>query len=98
VRWYQVIQANPDLAELLDGHNPIAAVEMEKGKEQWEALFLSMFDENGISPIDPDLTRKDLADFMYYSGKTAKYGAKSEAHVERRLKVAKKALLGLVQS
>ena len=97
LRWYEIVETYPDLADILEGLNCIAAEEIEKGKLAWEKLFVSMFEKQGIVTADPSLTHADLADFLYSTGKSAKYGAHSKAQVKQRLHVSKIALLNLVK-
>lgn len=97
LRWYELVETYPDLAELWEGLHHIAAEEIKKGKLAWEELFFQMFETQGINPVDPSLTRRDLADFLYSSGKTAKFEADSAEHMKRRLYIAKIAMLNLVE-
>ena len=97
LRWYEIVQTYPDLAELLEGLHHIAAEEMQKGQLAWENMFIEMFEQQGVESVDPDLSHQDLPDFLFYSGKTAKYGAESSDHMRKRLRACKIAFLNLVK-
>ncbi|WP_370230245.1 TetR/AcrR family transcriptional regulator [Cognatishimia sp.] len=97
LRWYQMVEDHPDLADLWEGLHHIAAEEIHKGKLAWLEMFVQMFERQDVTPVDPGLTHKDLADFLYSTGKHAKFETDSFEHMKRRLHICKVAMLNLVQ-
>ncbi len=93
---FEAVQARPELAELLDGANAVASEEVVEAKAKWVAFMAGSFERAGYRCHDPEVSMRDVAEFLYTTGKNAKYDAKSKPDLLARLKVAKLAVLALL--
>jgi len=94
--WYDIVQASPDLAEILDGVNAIAEDEMKDLARQFTSeianLIRSHVPEGSAHHRDAD----GIADFIYSTSKSAKVSAPDRNKLVSRLQVLKAAILALV--
>ncbi|MEM7438125.1 MAG: TetR/AcrR family transcriptional regulator [Pseudomonadota bacterium] len=95
--WYQMMTGAPELAELFDGINEHASVEVTEGAGNWTTMFVEMFEKEGLSSAYEDVSLRDAAEFFYFSSINAKYTASSVEVLEARLKTVKIALSSLLQ-
>lgn len=93
LRWYQVLCSSPEMADLLEGMNDIANEEMQRGEAAWKTLFVKMLNDLGVRSRDPKITIVDLADYIFYTAKNAKYGVQDLESLQRRLQVSKRSVL-----
>ena len=98
IKWYEVVEASPDLADLLEGMHHIAKAELAQAEESWEELFVKMFEAEGITCKDPNVGLKELADYIYSTAKNAKFGAKSKDELKYRLHVLRLSIGHMVES
>lgn len=97
IAWFDAVSASPELAELLDGMHAVASQELAEGKARWVAFFAEAFAEAGLTSRDPDISLREIADFLYTSGKTAKDAAGTRADLLARLKVVRQAVIALTE-
>lgn len=97
VAWFDAVSASPELAELLDGMNAVACEELSEGKARWVDYVEEAFAEAGLVSRDPDITLREIAEFLYTSGKSAKDAAATKADLRARLKVIKRAVIALTE-
>ena len=98
IKWYEAVEASPDLADLFEGMHHIAKAELAQAEESWEALFVDMFESAEVVCKDPNVSHKELADYIYSTAKNAKFGAKSRDELERRLFVLRLSIGHMVES
>jgi AcrR family transcriptional regulator len=96
--WFEAVTTSPELAELLDGMHEVASEELAEGKARWVDFFAEAFAEAGVESREPDITLREIADFLYTSSKTAKDAAASKADLMARLKVIKQAVIALTKT
>ncbi len=97
IAWFEAVSASPELAELLDGMHAVASEELAEGKARWVAYFAEAFEEAGVKSHDPDISLREIADFLYNSAKTAKDAGATKADLLARLKVIKQAVIALTK-
>ena len=95
LKWYDLVQSNPGLADLLDGLHKIAKDEMQNGQRDWVRTLTTMIaDGGGAVPPHKDA---DIAEFLYNSATSAKYAATDRNMLVRQLDILKASVLALVQ-
>jgi AcrR family transcriptional regulator len=97
IAWHDAVTASPELADLLDGMHAVASEELAEGKARWIAFFETSFAEAGLVSRDPGITLREIADFLYTTGKTATNAAASREDLLARLRVVKQAVIGLTR-
>lgn len=98
IAWHDAVTTSPELADLLDGMHAVASEELAEGKARWIAFFEKSFAEAGLQSHDPQITLREIADFLYTTGKAATNAAASREDLLARLKVVRQAVIGLTRS
>jgi len=91
LKWYDMVQSSPDMAELFDGLHKVAKVELDQAAALWTASFADALAKEGVS----EARRDGLADFIYSTSGNAKYNAQDRTVVETRLAMLKASVLAL---
>ncbi|NRB01646.1 MAG: TetR/AcrR family transcriptional regulator [Rhodobacteraceae bacterium] len=96
VNWYQTIASSPEIAELFEGINEHASIEVRRAAETWISLFSEMFEQGNLAPKDTDVSLQDVAEFLYFASLNAKHSVQSADALRARLKTIKSALLNML--
>jgi AcrR family transcriptional regulator len=94
LHWYDVIQSTPDVAELIDGMNAVAADELAQARAKWGAKFSNLITAHTSYKGDHDA----LGAYIYAMALNAKYGAPDRETVMSRLALLKASVLALTAS
>ena len=92
-----MVEAAPDLEEIIEGIHAAARDEINATAEDWKNAFAAILTDKGFAPVDPGMTRDDIAEFFYFASVNAKYGVKARDHLQKRLRVVRAAILALVK-
>ncbi len=96
LKWFELIRAAPDWAELMDGMHKAASEETSVLDDQWQTAISQMMRTatNGHPPTAPSI--EEIADFFYSTSLNAKYGVKDITNLRSRLATIKAATLSLL--
>lgn len=94
--WFDLIQASPDAADLLDGLNAAGSNELADGSRCWTSAITGILRPYETALQKAGLDAADLADFIYSSGSSAKYTAQTRAQLVKRLAALKASVLALI--
>lgn len=92
LKWYDMVQASPDVSELVDGLHRVAREEMAQAAEMWGTRFEALFRDHAPGYAAP----ADLAEFFYSGALNAKYSAENRAVVETRLRMLVASIMALI--
>lgn len=98
LKWYDLICAAPDLAELMDGLHKAASEVMVHFDAQWRSeiakALRNSLDQNPSPMVPPE----DIADFFYSTSLNAKHGVKDTEQLRVRLDTIRAATLALLKA
>lgn len=97
LKWFELIRAAPDWAQLMDGIHKAASEEMLVWDEKWHTVLTQM--ARAILPESPRVspTPEEIADFFYSASLNAKHGVDDIAQLQSRLATIKIATLSLLK-
>ena len=91
IAWFDLVEAAPDAAEVIDGLHNVAKAEVAEGMAQWTTLFRELFESAGVEAADAQ------ADFFVQASKNTKYDVPDRATFLQRLKMLKLATLSVIE-
>ncbi|WP_108816922.1 TetR/AcrR family transcriptional regulator [Loktanella sp. Alg231-35] len=90
--WFDTIKSAPEVADLLDGVNAVAAEELNEMRIKWEELWSQQI--RSATSYSGDIPA--LAAFIYSTAVNAKYNLSNREELASRLSVLRRAVLALV--
>jgi AcrR family transcriptional regulator len=97
LKWFEVIRAAPDWAELMDGLHKAASEEMSALDAKWQAALAEIFQAEKTDNPQTIPNRNDIVDFFYSTSLNAKYGVEDIEQLRARLVTIRKATLALLR-
>ncbi len=94
LKWFDMVQTSPDIAELVDGLHRVAKEEMAAAAEVWGQRFSELFAAHNPDLKDPD----DLGAYYYAAAINTKYSAENRGVMEMRLRMLIASVMALLSS
>lgn len=95
LKWFEMICAAPDWADLMDGLHKAASEELTVLDNKWHAAII---DTVRTDMPNTSANPEDIADFFYATSLNAKHGVKDIAQLRARLATIKAATLALLKA
>lgn len=92
LKWWDMVQASPDIAELVDGLHNVARQELDEAAALWCGEFEDLLAEDAPNVAN----RAQIADYFYASAINAKLGVKDRGTLEMRLKILIASVMALI--
>ena len=91
--WYDMVQASPQAAELIDGIHRVAQAELAEAAQLWRGHFQRLLDTHFDTT---SLNVPAVADFIYATAINAKFGAEGRGDIENRLAILKASVIAML--
>lgn len=98
LKWFEVISAAPDWAELMEGLHQAASEEMSAFDLRWRAAIAKMLEAEKSETAGASPSHQDIVDFFYATSLNAKYGVNDIAQLRSRLATIRIATLALLDA
>lgn len=95
--WYDMVQASPDAADLLDGIHTVAKDELDEYAKIWSQKFEELIRSHTPADSDAYRTAGDIAEFLYSTSMSAKSNAVDRDMLVNRLTILRKSVLALIE-
>ena len=96
LKWFELMQASPAWADLMEGMHIAAAEEVRDIDHNWRIVLTEIFTAELRRMMQGTRPAEDIVDFFYNASVNAKHGARDLDHLRRRLATIKAATLGLM--